>query len=153
MCRMWERFDQVSISHVVCRTRRSFVTYTNNSVDYTGFSEISRASISMAHDTASLTVSLEEAARLEKSTTARLKRERKLSLIVDLDQTIIHATVDPTVGDWMFDAKNPNYPVLKDVKRFRLLDEKGKEEGCWYYVKPRCVSVKPDIELVNQRSS
>jgi RNA polymerase II subunit A-like phosphatase len=26
---------------------------------------------------------------------------RKLSLIVDLDQTIIHTTVDPTVGEWM----------------------------------------------------
>lgn len=26
---------------------------------------------------------------------------RRLSLIVDLDQTIIHTTVDPTVGEWM----------------------------------------------------
>jgi len=30
---------------------------------------------------------------------------RKLSLIVDLDQTIIHTTVDPTVGDWMADIE------------------------------------------------
>lgn len=28
-------------------------------------------------------------------------KSRKLSLIVDLDQTIIHTTVDPTVGEWM----------------------------------------------------
>ena len=94
----------------------------------------------MAHDTANLTVSLEEAARLENQTTSRLRKERKLSLIVDLDQTIIHATVDPTVGDWMFDEKNPNYPVLRDVQRFKLLNEEGKEEGCWYYVKPRYAS-------------
>lgn len=26
---------------------------------------------------------------------------RRLTLIVDLDQTIIHTTVDPTVGEWM----------------------------------------------------
>ena len=91
----------------------------------------------MAHDTANLTVSLEEAARLEQQTTSRLRKEQKLSLIVDLDQTIIHATVDPTVGEWMFDETNPNYPVLRDVQRFKLLNEDGQEEGCWYYVKPR----------------
>lgn len=28
-------------------------------------------------------------------------KEKRLILIVDLDQTIIHTTVDPTVGDWM----------------------------------------------------
>jgi hypothetical protein len=110
-----------------------------DSVDYTGFRETSRASISMSHDTAELTVSLEEAARIEKQTTSRLRKAKKLSLIVDLDQTIIHATVDPTVGDWMFDEKNPNYPVLRDVQRFKLLNDEGKEEGCWYYVKPRRV--------------
>jgi len=26
---------------------------------------------------------------------------RKLSLIVDLDQTIIHTTVEPTIGEWL----------------------------------------------------
>lgn len=93
----------------------------------------------MSHDTASLTVSLEEASRIEKQTSARLLKEKKLSLIVDLDQTVIQATVDPTVGDWMFDEKNPNYPVLQDCERFRLTNEMGQEEGCYYYVKPRSV--------------
>lgn len=91
----------------------------------------------MTHDTSALTVSLEEAARLEQQTSSRLTKEKKLSLIVDLDQTIIHATVDPTVGEWMHDEHNPNYSVLRDVQKFRLLNEAGKEDGCWYYVKPR----------------
>lgn len=137
LCCMWQRLDEVRL-HTVCKTCCNLLKLsTYLSVDYTGFRETSRASISMSHDTANLTVSLEEAARLEKQTTSRLRKERKLSLIVDLDQTIIHATVDPTVGDWMFDEKNPNYPVLRDVQRFKLLNEEGKEEGCWYYVKPR----------------
>ena len=71
------------------------------SSDYTGFSDTSRANIRMTHDQGDLTVSLEEARRLEEQTTTRLRQEQKLSLIVDLDQTIVHATVDPTVGEWM----------------------------------------------------
>ena len=109
------------------------------SVDYTGFSETSRANIQMTHDTSVLTVSLEEAARIERHTSQRLLRDKKLSLIVDLDQTIIHATVDPTVDDWMTDENNPNHSVLRDVRKFRLRNEAGKEDGCWYYVKPRYV--------------
>lgn len=44
---------------------------------------------------------LQEAKRLDDQTKENLLRTRRLSLIVDLDQTIIHTTVDPTVGEWM----------------------------------------------------
>ncbi|KWU47543.1 hypothetical protein RHOSPDRAFT_14030 [Rhodotorula sp. JG-1b] len=91
--------------------------------DYTGFSDTSRATISMVHDVGGLTVSLEEAHRLESATATRLLQAKKLSLIVDLDQTIVHATVDPTVGEWLQDPDNPNYKALEGVKRFKLLDE------------------------------
>ncbi|KAK4056613.1 CTD phosphatase Fcp1 [Microbotryomycetes sp. JL221] len=98
--------------------------------DYTGFSETSRAAISMVHD---------EAHRLETATTNRLLKDKKLSLIVDLDQTIVHATVDPTVGEWLEDPSNPNYKALEGVQKFQLgPDSPGKiEDGCWYYVKMR----------------
>ena len=154
-----------------------------------------------------------------------LLKSRKLTLIVDLDQTIVHATVDPTVGDWISEGEawearqarrraskvktkvkagaetngdgggieattlvangngktsgppleseldpddevNPNWEALKDVKKFRLGPEaflpptgirppgsrKGKEraienEGCLYYVKPRCVLVAVLLQL------
>ncbi|GAA5893047.1 hypothetical protein JCM8208_004329 [Rhodotorula glutinis] len=92
-------------------------------VDYTGFSDTSRATISMVHDVGGLTVSLDEAHRLESATTNRLLGAKKLSLIVDLDQTIVHATVEPTVWEWMQDPKNPNYEALEGVKRFKLSDE------------------------------
>ncbi|KDQ12066.1 hypothetical protein BOTBODRAFT_34921 [Botryobasidium botryosum FD-172 SS1] len=108
--------------------------------DYNGYSDSARASIRMTHDSTGPTVSLQEAYRLEMETSQRLLRARKLSLIVDLDQTIVHATVDPTVGEWIqegeaFEAKkakgevdgeehaNPNWEALKDVKQFRLGNE------------------------------
>jgi RNA polymerase II subunit A-like phosphatase len=157
----------------------------NNRSDYTGYSNEARASIQMTHSANGPKVSLEEAQRIERETAERLLNTRKLSLIVDLDQTIVHATVDPTVGDWIAEGEawearqtnskvsseaetdsaqpnkaeddevNPNWEVLKDVKKFRLGPEsfglppwpdkhrtKGKEravetQGCLYYVKPR----------------
>jgi RNA polymerase II subunit A C-terminal domain phosphatase len=104
----------------------------------------------MTHSANGPKVSLEEAQRIERETAERLLNTRKLSLIVDLDQTIVHATVDPTVGDWIAEGEawearqtsnkvsseaendsdqpnkaeddevNPNWEALKDVKKFRL---------------------------------
>lgn len=71
------------------------------SFDYTGRPESSRANIQMTHSSSGPIVSLEEAQRIEQETAEHLLKSRKLSLIVDLDQTIVHATVDPTVGDWI----------------------------------------------------
>ncbi|KAL0575242.1 CTD phosphatase Fcp1 [Marasmius crinis-equi] len=114
--------------------------------DYIGFSDASRASIQMTHSAFGPTVSFEEAQRIERETAQRLLKSRKLSLIVDLDQTIVHATVDPTVGEWISEGEawetrqagksfggegsgnpadnddecNPNWEALKDVKKFRL---------------------------------
>lgn len=117
------------------------------SFDYTGFSDASRASIQMTHAANGPTVSLEEAQRIERETADHLRKSRKLSLIVDLDQTIVHATVDPTVGEWIAEGEaweqreakrkaaaeagqevppaeddevNPNWEALKDVKKFKL---------------------------------
>ncbi|KAH7914757.1 hypothetical protein BJ138DRAFT_1078820 [Hygrophoropsis aurantiaca] len=73
--------------------------------DYTGFSDASRASIQMTHSAFGPTVSLEEAQRIEKETADHLLKSKKLSLIVDLDQTIVHATVDPTVGEWIAEGE------------------------------------------------
>lgn len=111
------------------------------------------------HDISGVQVTTAEAARLDSESTRRLLEQRKLALIVDLDQTIIHATVDPTVGEWMKDQSNANYKALADVGKF-LLGVDGKavmgedaakqsngssdealaasiQDGCWYYVKPR----------------
>lgn len=96
-----------------------------------------RAPIQMAHDNTQLTVSQNEAARLEEDAKRRLLASRRLSLVVDLDQTIIHATVDPTVGEWKEDKDNPNYEALKGVKQFQLIDDGPGMRGCWYYIKLR----------------
>jgi len=75
------------------------------SIDYTGYSDASRAHIQMTHSAFGPTVSLEEAQRIEFETAQHLLKSRKLSLIVDLDQTIVHATVDPTVGEWIAEGE------------------------------------------------
>ncbi|CBQ67995.1 related to FCP1-TFIIF interacting component of CTD phosphatase [Sporisorium reilianum SRZ2] len=114
------------------------------------------ASLSVMHSSAAVKVSAEEAQRLDSESTSHLLSQRKLALIVDLDQTVIHATVDPTVGEWMRDESNPNYDALQSVGKFRLGidgeeikdddDESAPRDSaaalrasraCWYYVKPR----------------
>lgn len=37
----------------------------------------------------------------------RLLGEEKLSLVVDLDQTVLHATVDGSVHEWIHDIHHP----------------------------------------------
>ncbi|WFD27411.1 protein-serine/threonine phosphatase [Malassezia nana] len=110
------------------------------------------------HSSANVKVSRDEAIRMDSEDTKRLIEQQKLALIVDLDQTIIHVTVDPTVKEWAHDKNNPNWNALKDVVAFQLgadgttvshqperLDPEkviafatgGDENGCWYYVKLR----------------
>ncbi|KAE8152672.1 hypothetical protein BDV25DRAFT_150569 [Aspergillus avenaceus] len=107
-----------------------------------------RAPIQMVHDNTALTVSEKEATRVEEDAKRRLLSDRKLSLVVDLDQTIIHATVDPTVGDWMEDKDNPNHEALGDVRAFQLVDEGPGGHGCWYFVK-----LRPGLESFLQNVS
>lgn len=91
----------------------------------------------MVHDNVSLTVSQDEAAKADDEAKRRLLALEKLSLVVDLDQTIIHATVDPTVADWQKDVDNPNHDAVKDVRSFLLDDDARDKPGCWYYIKLR----------------
>lgn len=91
----------------------------------------------MAHDTPHLTISKEEASKIDEEAKRRLLSSRKLSLVVDLDQTIIHAAVDPTIAEWQKDKENPNYEAVKDVRAFQLIDDGPGMRGCWYYIKLR----------------
>ena len=98
-----------------------------------------RAKINMIHDQNYLTVSQGVASKAEEELQQRLLKHRKLSLVVDLDQTIIHACIEPTVGEWQRDPSSPNYESVKDVKSFQLNDDgpRGVAQGCWYYIKMR----------------
>ena len=91
----------------------------------------------MSHDTQHLTISREEANRIDGEAKRRLLAARKLSLVVDLDQTIIHAAVDPTIAEWQKDKDNPNHKAVKDVRAFQLIDDGPGMRGCWYYIKLR----------------
>ena len=63
---------------------------------------------------------------------SRLLSTKKLTLIVDLDQTIIHATVDKTVSEWKKDKNNVNHKATQGVVEFSLPDSNME-----YYVKLR----------------
>lgn len=106
-----------------------------------------RAPIRMVHDQTHLTVSEMHAQKTERELQKRLLDSRKLSLVVDLDQTIIQACIDPTVGQWMQDPTNPNYDAVKTVKTFQLNDDPPKDR-IWYYIKMR-----PGLEGFLQRIS
>ncbi|TBU49309.1 hypothetical protein BD309DRAFT_947794 [Dichomitus squalens] len=95
--------------------------------DYLG-SQIDQggATIPMTHDRDGPTVSLEEAQRIERDTAQHLYRSRKLSLIVDLDQTIVHATVDPTVGEWIAEGEAWE---ARQTKKAEVAATAEKEEG------------------------
>lgn len=100
--------------------------------------DMDRAPINMVHDQTHLTVSETQAQKTENALQRRLLQHRKLSLVVDLDQTIIHACIDPTVGEWQKDPTNPNYPSVRNVKSFQLDDgPRGVANNCWYYIKMR----------------
>ena len=96
-----------------------------------------RATVNTVHGHTQLLVSQAEASKADEEAKRRLLEAKKLSLVVDLDQTIIHATVDPTVAEWQRDPSNPNYDAVKDVRAFQLVDDGPGGRGCWYYIKLR----------------
>ncbi|TKA27043.1 hypothetical protein B0A50_05234 [Salinomyces thailandicus] len=109
-----------------------------NTVSYsTTVKNTSRATINTVHGHTALLVSQAEASRADEEAKRRLLDARKLSLVVDLDQTVIHATVDPTVGEWQEDADNPNHEAVKGVRKFQLVDDGPGGRGTWYYIKLR----------------
>jgi RNA polymerase II subunit A-like phosphatase len=81
--------------------------------------------IEMSHDSLGVTVSSNEAKRLENQIKEDLLKSRKLTLIVDLDQTIIHTTVDPTVGEWMAEIERDEVEEKKGVS---AIQSGGKEK-------------------------
>ncbi|PYI33076.1 TFIIF-interacting CTD phosphatase [Aspergillus indologenus CBS 114.80] len=101
------------------------------------FQDVMRATIPVTHENTGLTVSEREATRVEEDAKRSLLLNRKLSLVVDLDQTIIQATVDPTVREWMEDKDNPNHKAVSDVRAFQLVENDPGARGVWYYVKLR----------------
>jgi RNA polymerase II subunit A-like phosphatase len=98
----------------------------------------SLASLPTTHLKLGPLVSEREAKRESEELKRWLRGERKLVLVVDLDQTVLQATVDPSVGVWRKEGRewekrrklmggggeeeppNPNWKFLKDVRSFRL---------------------------------
>ncbi|CCE64531.1 hypothetical protein TPHA_0I00240 [Tetrapisispora phaffii CBS 4417] len=105
------------------------------------------ANLTISHTDTNLKVSRQEANNIGQTNKSRLIRSKKLILVVDLDQTVIHCGVDPTISEWKNDPSNPNYETLRNVKSFVLEEEailppmymgpKPPVHKCSYYVKVR----------------
>ncbi|SMN22033.1 similar to Saccharomyces cerevisiae YMR277W FCP1 Carboxy-terminal domain (CTD) phosphatase [Maudiozyma saulgeensis] len=108
---------------------------------------IGGANLAISHTDLNLKISRKAASDIGHDIKKRLRNDKKLVLVVDLDQTVIHCGVDPTIGEWKRDPTNPNYETLKDVRIFSLEEEpivpfmymgpKPPLRKCWYYVKIR----------------
>ncbi|RWS28535.1 RNA polymerase II subunit A C-terminal domain phosphatase-like isoform X2 [Leptotrombidium deliense] len=83
--------------------------------------KVSSASVSMIHSVPELRVSIERAQKLGKADVNRLLAAKKLALLVDLDQTLIHTTYEDVSSD------------LKDVSHFQLYGINTP----WYHTKMR----------------
>ncbi|CEP11077.1 hypothetical protein [Parasitella parasitica] len=86
--------------------------------------------IDMTHDASGITVSKKEAERIQKQDEARLLTARKLSLIVDLDQTILHAAWEPHIAEWVDKHKQQGDSRAEDMSTFTL-------DGSKYTIKLR----------------
>lgn len=108
-------------------------------VDYlTKHRNVDRVAVNLAHDNTALLVSHNEALRAEEDAKKRLLSAKKLTLIVDLDQTVIHTTCERTIAEWQADPENPNHGAVKDVQSFQLADDNLSNVAAnWYYVKMR----------------
>ncbi|KAJ2631658.1 CTD phosphatase Fcp1, partial [Coemansia sp. RSA 1694] len=84
-------------------------------IDTSGLPD-SHANIDLFHDATGLKVSYEVAANIDADTRNSLWDQKKLSLIIDLDQTIIHAnaTLDPQFENWLID--NYDGPQINGTK-------------------------------------
>lgn len=89
------------------------------------------------HSNPHLLVSREEAIRLENATTTRLLKSKKLSLVVDLDQTILHATIPRKTEEATIMDGNAEM----DVHDVEVLVE---ESGALFYLKHR-VKLRPGL--------
>ena len=122
--------ERTGIMAVMADTGVFRLAYNTEHLDST------RATINMDHNNVSLTISPAEAAKAEDEAKRRLLATKKLSLVVDIDLTIIQATVEQTVADWQNDPNNPNHDAVKDVRKFLLRDD-GPEKYRWYFIKLR----------------
>ncbi|RKP27278.1 HAD-like domain-containing protein [Syncephalis pseudoplumigaleata] len=82
--------------------------------------------VSISHDTSALRATRKHAEKLHREETQRLLSERRLSLIVDLDQTIVHAWDDPAIESWLVDEAHPYHAASKDIHRIVLHDTSSR---------------------------
>eukprot|EP01135_Chromosphaera_perkinsii_P003882 Nk52_evm18s260 gene=Nk52_evmTU18s260 len=89
-----------------------------------------KAQVAMVHGIPSLMVSKSHAVKLGLEDEQRWLQAKKLVLVVDLDQTLIHATTDKEVGKWF--GHPMNHLDKRELHRFTL-----QGSPVVYYVKIR----------------
>lgn len=86
-----------------------------------------RDTVHILHGSLDLQVSRAEAERVETAVMNRLLAAKRLSLVIDLDQTLLHATMDPQVETWMADPLHPFHGFCDDIYRIELPEVGGSQ--------------------------
>ncbi|KAJ3406151.1 Carboxy-terminal domain (CTD) phosphatase [Chytriomyces hyalinus] len=126
--------DPTNCSHEIQFRGMCAMCFKNLEIPSFEGSHTEKATINMSHNALGLLVSESKAKEIERETAQRLRKQKKLSLILDLDQTVIHATVDRNVGEWLQDVNHPDHHALKNIFHFTLAGDRDKNI---YYIKVR----------------
>ncbi|KAJ3235617.1 Carboxy-terminal domain (CTD) phosphatase [Chytriomyces hyalinus] len=126
--------DPANCSHEIQFRGMCAMCFKNLEIPSFEGSHTEKATINMSHNALGLLVSESKAKEIERETAQRLRKQKKLSLILDLDQTVIHATVDRNVGEWLQDVDHPDHHALKNIFHFTLAGDRDKNI---YYIKVR----------------
>ncbi|KAF6003858.1 RNA polymerase II [Cyanidiococcus yangmingshanensis] len=84
---------------------------------------VCRTHVPLAYQNQQLIVSLRKAEELAKDNARRLLRERKLSLVLDLDHTLLHATNDPRAQQILHSLVRMLRVVLQHLQKRREWEE------------------------------
>ncbi|KAI8064445.1 HAD-like domain-containing protein [Gongronella butleri] len=84
------------------------------------FSEQQLRQVNINVDQPKLTASRSRAGRMEQENITRLLNERKLILVLDLDQTLIHTSSSLETSNWLNDKDIADQEIFKDIRQFVL---------------------------------
>ena len=77
------------------------------------------ARMHIVHNNMAIRASREEAQRMHYESVQELLGAQKLSLVLDLDQTLLHATIDPQVESWRQDAGHRYHQLAREMHQIQ----------------------------------
>ncbi|ORX59768.1 hypothetical protein DM01DRAFT_1381290 [Hesseltinella vesiculosa] len=103
-----------------CRHEVMFGGLCANCGEDLAFTEQQSAQVNIRVDQPLLTATRQRAGQMEQENMTRLLEDRKLILVLDLDQTLIHTSSSLETKTWLNDEDIANQEIFKDIRQFVL---------------------------------